>query len=147
MGALTAMIECGIPTGTNEPDARITDHLLGMGQTIVGDVERERRCAAAWAKVGHVHRQVLLARYCLIVGKLPPGLHGGLGDLAGVGLLCAHRRDETAKLLQTVQRALQTKGANEKAAVFRPWASRAQKANVEAHAVWVLARAEAEQAA
>lgn len=146
MASLLTMIEFGIPTGGGDPDDRYNDAHLGWGKVLVGAVERARMCDAAWKLVVKVDRDVLSARYLLVQGKLPPGIHGGLGELGGIAMLLALRDGKLERLMALSETAKKTSGQQEKIKLWKPWRTRAERANLQAHASWLLARAESEAA-
>lgn len=108
------------------------------------DFGRARRCEATWEALSTYHRWLLAARYCYSREKLPPGLHGQLGDLSVVAMVAAasvdeaHRHEDghkcqVARLLDGAPK----KGGNK-------WAENLAARELEhAHTMWGLLRAQA----
>lgn len=140
-GGLVAVIERG-GTGGNSGTkgcgmTRIEPFEFGPELVLVHkDFRRLRQCDGAWARLSAHHQAILHARYCYSRERLPPGLHGQLGDLSEVAVVLLRRRGESelARLL---------KGAAKKGALA--WAEKlAAKELEQAHDMWALMRASTE---
>lgn len=143
-GGLVAVIERGGSGGCSGTKGcgmtRIEPFEFGPELVLVHkDFTRLRLCDAAWNRLGMAHQAILHARYCYSRERLPPGLHGQLGDLSEVAIVLVRRKgeDELARLL---------KGAAKKGGLT--WAEKLAARELEvAHGVWVIMRAGAEGSA
>jgi hypothetical protein len=106
---------------------------LDDDRSVHGTFARAYACEQTWRRLG-IHRQWrLAARYCLTREKLPPGLHGQLGDLSAVAFVVAYQAGP-----EQVQRLWV--GAAKKGALR--WAEDAAAKALEIdHAVWDEERA------
>ena len=92
------------------------DVVFGYGTTCPGLIARANKCRRAWRTLTGdceivipqreslfvPHRDVLLARYLFAVDPSQKGLHGAAGDVAGVVMLLASRREHPDKELEKV---------------------------------------------
>lgn len=62
---------------------------LGYGVAGAGLIRRCRVCRITWGLLDTWPRNVAVARYLFEAGKLPQGMHGALGDVAGVAIVVA----------------------------------------------------------
>lgn len=149
-GGLVAVIERGGSGGCKGTKGcgivRVEPFETGPDLVLVHrDFRRARACEATWLAIGQRSRWILAARYCYSREKLPPGLHGQLGDLSAVAFVVAKfaddARDKDARRKSQVERLLD--GAGKKDALG--WAEKtAEKALQEAHGLWGACRAHAE---
>ena len=109
------------------------------GRSIHADFERIRECDETWRRIGQFSRWVLAARYCYSRDKLPPGLHGQLGDLSAVAYVVATRLDGAAANGLTTHVDKLLDGADKRGALRGIEAKAAQALKV-AHADWDLFR-------
>jgi hypothetical protein len=94
---------------------------------------RANACEQTWRRCGLHVQWILAARYCLTREKLPPGLHGQLGDLSAVAFVVAYQAGP-----EQVQRLFA--GADKKGGLR--WAEDAAAKQLEiGHAVWEEERA------
>lgn len=106
------------------------------------DFARANSCEATWLRLGVETRWILAARYCYTREKLPPGLHGQLGDLSAVAVVMAALRDATgeheASQFDRLMVASQKKGGNQ-------WAEKMAETGLkQAHEMWATLRAHIE---
>lgn len=107
---------------------------------IHGEFKRMRRCELAWLALSLEARWLLSARYCYSREKLPPGLHGQLGDLSGVAFVVAAISDNNPGPKHRCQIDRLVSGAPKKGAL--KWAEdSAAKALDTAHSLWGVCRA------
>jgi hypothetical protein len=92
--------------------------------------DRSRRCLMSWRMLSQYERDLAEARYLYCQKKLPPGLHGQLGDLSLVAYVVAERLGLSARLVRDI--------ASERS---RQWENVCAIAVEELHASWCEARA------
>jgi hypothetical protein len=101
-GALVAAIERGCDSGNKGTKGcgrtiafPFSDRDFGWGTNWEGQglIARASACRRAWQLLTTHQQAIFVARYCLEVGKLPSGMHGALGDLAGVAIVVASSHD------------------------------------------------------
>jgi len=99
---------------------------------------RANACQTTWLRLSLETRWVLAARYCYTREKLPPGLHGQLGDLSAVAVVMAALRDATgeheASQFDRLMAASQKKSGNQ-------WAEKMAETGLkQAHEMWAVTR-------
>lgn len=96
-------------------------------------LDRSDRCWMAWRGLTDYGRNLLSARYLYGRLKLPPGLHGQLGDLSAVAYVVADRLGLGGRLVNDIANGH-----------CRQWESICAIALEEAHRDWYAERATAE---
>lgn len=138
-GGLIASIERGTGGCKGSKGCGMTRHEPFETWTYWGDVfkavDRTTACRQAFFRLELQERWLLCARYLANKGKLPPGLIGGLGDLAAVAVVLADCLGLSARLWSD------TADEKRKAKLSR-WESMAAIALEEAHRSWKTARAQ-----
>jgi len=114
-------------------------------RSVHGDFSRMRLCERAWSDLSIYARWLLTARYCYSREKLPPGIHGQLGDLSAVAFVVAQFSDY-ARLPGSVRKPMVDRileGASKKDALV--WAEKSAARELgQAHGLWDVCRAHAD---
>lgn len=129
---------------------KISDQQLGQIRLNDGHgtVTRARLLRHAWQLLNPLQRDELLARYCFAVGDLSlwPGLHGAMGEMSGLCLLLAYRRDGSLERFTAQFREAAGANAERKRIFWDSWRKRCGRVNSGSHAAWLLSLADAEAA-